>query len=694
MINSYTYNHTDKSWTNNEGLVDIQNLLYARYGGIHDSYDEDIFLQKDVCDIFYELTFNDTIVGFAAYDIIDDKHYILTAFYVKSDELLSSIFISHLKTHYRQGHILSILEPTRKIIELLIKCDFAVKLNKSLVISAINFQLNNSSLKSTDNSNIKQDKNVYFTNLYDLDMCMLISLNIYNRNNYSCKYTLLQDADKIHYESINARKQLNNSYFDNIVSYIIDNDEIIEKRLFFLRNNIHNTLNDKDMTNALIRITQSLDELIEKHQITHDKYSRIQEQLINELDDNEIYQESIDLRIEYLTSHIDEETTKENNGINICPYCREELDPTEIYCTTCGYVYIEVGDVDSDKLDDMIYFNVFMEKMSYKYSLYNKKEKKGEFDEEYLINLAVYAVLNSLKIDEFNEQLYDLIKYEYDIENFNLKEYIEKNEYVSYTLDKQSWKKIAYTYKVQELKEILKTFKQKTSGRKSELIDRIADNIPLGYIKTSNPNLTSKGIKYLEDNVDLITYSTYLEDYIYDEYIQYSIENPGEYIQQPIDFLDEHIDYAIYTKNHYHLTHTLAIQARLYSEKEDYERTLQLTLQRFIIDLNMIYIKEEFIPYNIPIQQSTAHNIYSLNQLLGHQNFKNTFNQIYKTFKEDNLRLTYDETYEIISQLLINTNLNRLNTIIINTYYMDKKVQGPPTPKDDNTRKTTLDDFF
>jgi len=79
---------------------------------------------------------------------------------------------------------------------------------------------------------------------------------------------------------------------------------------------------------------------------------------------------------------------------------------------------------------------------------------------------------------------------------------------------------------------------------------------------------------------------------------------------------------------------------------------------------------------------------------LGHQNFKNTFNQIYKTFKEDNLRLTYDETYEIISQLLINTNLNRLNTIIINTYYMDKKVQGPPTPKDDNTRKTTLDDFF
>lgn len=694
MKSNYTYNSVDKSWINSNGKVDIQNLLYTNYGGIPDILEENMFLQKDECDIFYELTFNDTLVGFATYDIIDEKHYVLTSFYVKSDELLQSLFINHLKSHYQQGHILSIWEPTRKIIELLIKCEFAVELNKSLVISAINFQLNSSSLKSTDESKIKLDKNDYFTNLYDMDMCMLLSLNIYNINNYTCYYTQLQDVDKIHYTPINTRKQLDKSYFDNMVSYIIDNDEIIEKRLFFLRNNIHKTLNDKDITNTLIKITQSLDKLRDKHQITNDKYNRIQEQLINELNVKDVYPESIDLRIEYLLRHIDDETTKDYHGINICPYCKEELDPTEIYCTTCGYVYIDVDDIDMDKLDEIIYFNTFMEKMSYKYSLYNKKEKKRSFDEEYLIKLAVYALLNSLKIEEFSEQLYDTIKYEYNIEDFNLKEYIEEKEYISYTLDKNSWQKIAPSYKVAQLKEILKAFKQKTSGKKAELIDRITDNIPLEYIKTGNPNITTKGLKYLEDNVKLILYSNYLEDYILDEYLQYCKENPDEEIEQIIAFLDEHIDYAIYTKNHHHLTNTLVTQAVLYSEKEDYQSALQLTLQRFIIDLNMIYIKEEFIPYNIPIQQSTAQNMYSLNQLMGHKNFKNTFKQIYKTFKEDNLRLSYDETYEIISQLLINTNLNRLNTIIINTYYMDKKVQKPPKHKEDITRKTTLDDYF
>lgn len=695
MTIEYNFNNVDKSWKNNEGRIDIFHLLSTEYGDISDLTDDEMFLQKDTCDIFYELTFKGYMVGFATYDIIGNVHYILTGLYLQSDEFYSTVLFNEVKRQLQQSHILSIQEPTKKIIRHLIRYGFAKKLNNYLVISAINFNLNTKTLKSYDNQKITNHNRLYLTNIYDIKQGISLSLHIFNRLNYTCYYS---DSVESHFND--DKEQLDKIYFDKLVSYILDYDDIIEKTLFYLRNNIHNAIESEEaITNAMMELSQKISQMHDDGKISANEAKVIQEQLFDELDDGDVYLESLNLRLNYLSEHISDDTTDEKILVDECPYCQQELDRTELYCPTCGFVYVDLTVIDENSnIDELIYFNSFMDEISSKYSLYSNKEKQNQFDTEYLLNLAISQILYFISQDEYDETVYFDVRRMLNLEDYNIWEIIEEKQYISYNLDKHTWNKIANSYKVPELKAILKEFNQKTSGRKAELINRISENVSLEYLQSDTPHLTAKGQKFLDDNQIIMVHYTYLKDYVYSEFEQYCQENPMDIVEQLISFVDEHIEHALYSRNQYQLTRSLSVQAKISSEKGDFRQVLQFELQKFLIDLNMIYLKEEYIQYAIPIQKATAGNLILLKNINGINDFKRTFKQIYKTFDENTLRISFKDTSEILSQVLVNSNITKLNAIIKSTYYkgyMNKLPQRDKSNKDSKeSYKTTLDDFF
>ncbi|WP_298525119.1 SAP domain-containing protein [uncultured Methanobrevibacter sp.] len=98
---------------------------------------------------------------------------------------------------------------------------------------------------------------------------------------------------------------------------------------------------------------------------------------------------------------------------------------------------------------------------------------------------------------------------------------------------------------VSDLKDILRQNNLKVSGKKQELIDRIAQNrIPLNEFKSNKVLVSQKGDEFLSQNPWIKFYDAFLDKFSFNDFVKYLDNNEGDLIDVTIGYLKRHLELA------------------------------------------------------------------------------------------------------------------------------------------------------
>lgn len=675
-------------YQNDKKLI-LEDILKSKYDSIYDSMIEEKFvLNVDNCNIFNEIRFKEKVVGFSTYAIINDSHLLLTNIYILPSFRGNKLFNKELSRILEEGYVISIHEPNKIVVTALVNYGYAEKVNDTLVVSAINFNIDIENIVPK-NSQLNRDVFLNLTNLYDLDLCASLLFNIENNETFEVHYAISEhDNEKV---SLESKDIFNKDYFENIVNILTRRDLEIERRLLFLRENLPSVnLEIKELFSS--DLADIFMDYVNEGLVTLDEIKKIKQQLFIDLTRSTIRKQSIHLRLNYLVSNLHNTKEKDDSIKNPCPYCNEELDYSRRYCVSCGYDIF--NDVNVKNKNKYLYHDVLTETLSYKYSLNNIIEKKDEFNEEYLISLAICYIIDNLNIKNYYS-IFNMAADNYNILDIDLRRFMHKKGYITYDVLESSWSEEGQEFSVSELKNILLENNIKQSGNKTELIERIKSNISLTKIRSKVPKITELGFQFKEDCKTILYHNKYLKNYVYEEFEEFFASSEKTSINEiTLDFLNQHIEKAINLKKHNQLVDSIKLQSQLYSNIQDIGEILRLELKLFFINLNMLFIDDVYYDFYNPIEESTFNTLRKLKYEYDFEEMFFIISLIYQEFDEKYLHLTLDESSEILKSVLNQNNLDNLNYRIKYNHYPSKIGGYSSSNKKKSIKISSLDSYF
>ena len=311
-----------------ESNIDVVDTLKTYYNYIYDSILEEGFILKyDKCNLFKELIYENKVVGFCSYD--HSREFITAALnniYILPEFRGKGIFLRELQKTMLEHNKPSIMEPTRLVVEILIKYGFASKINDDIVASAIEFVIPGNHVLS----NFDYGNDELSTHYYDLSICSCI--HILNWDKKHIAYSAPLNYDLIHYDKIG---QVNDEYVDNLIEFYKNNDvklmEVIlklEDNLPIINYTLEEIIGDEDNFSFYI------ESLIDDAHVTHKKALEIKQQIKEEYEAGMILNESLLIRLAYLFK--DNQTPTITSHVEVCPYCNMPIDDHDRFCHFCG----------------------------------------------------------------------------------------------------------------------------------------------------------------------------------------------------------------------------------------------------------------------------------------------------------------------------------------------------------------------
>ena len=387
-----------------ERPLDVADIL-KRYGYIVEEIErEGIILKADQCNLFKELVYDGKVVGFCSYDF--SRQFITAALnniYVLPDFRGKGLFFDELQKTMLEYNKPSIMEPTRLVVELLIRYGFAKMISDTLVASSIEFIVPGNHVMSNSSYEHAEELSTHF---YDLEMSACI--HFLDIGGGIMAYSSPLNYDIINYDCLEARKSLDESYIDEIRRFFIDNDvEIME-----VISGLEDRLPVKSYTLEEVvgpdgEFSAYITSLIDDAHVTAEKAHRIKRQMVEEYEAGMILNESLLIRLAYL---FDENRTPSiKSHTDTCPYCSMPVDDHDRFCHFCGINL----DYDAEEAFDNLLGSAEVSPDDFtediRYVTYKFLEM---IDEGIDVKYAVFSVENAYGID-------------WDI----LKEYLEENAY-------------------------------------------------------------------------------------------------------------------------------------------------------------------------------------------------------------------------------------------------------------------------
>lgn len=209
----------------------------------------------------------------------------------------------------------------------------------------------------------------------------------------------------------------------------------------------------------------------------------------------------------------------------------------------------------------------------------------------------IFLLKHKVIYEKNNEYYYDWRRI-YKVNPSEIKKRcFEKELYVEATPEE-----ILNTYKVSELKEILKSKELKISGKKSNLIDRIIEAVSEDEIKKEYSgemfySLSNKGQELIQEFAYLELYEHYLrpdEIDIYD-YYKASVEAKNPYFGLMGILMDQASEYLREGK-YYYLKHRYIKLSELSDLIEDYEGILEYTIKIIYLEMSGLGNDIEYFP--------------------------------------------------------------------------------------------------
>ena len=324
-------NNTQKVYLT-ENTIDLIDLLNENYPYIIDSIkNENFILKSEKCNLFKELVFDYKVVGFCSYDF--SREFMTAALnniYILPEFRGNGLFKEELEKTMNEHNKPSIMEPTRFIIELLIKYGYARKINDTIVASAIELIVPGEHVIA--NKEIKNEEELS-THFYDLNICAPI--HILDINECLIAYSLALNDDIIKYDCLESRSEIDEKYFEEIKELFIQKDEEILEILVELEEKLPLKKYDlEEVIGSDDEFSPYIETLIDDAHVTYSKALEIKEQIKEEYEAGMILNESLLIRLAYLFDIPKDPSLVTHD--EKCTYCEMPIDKHDRYCHYCG----------------------------------------------------------------------------------------------------------------------------------------------------------------------------------------------------------------------------------------------------------------------------------------------------------------------------------------------------------------------
>lgn len=314
-----------------ETPLDVVNILRTDYGYLYDAIsDEGIILKGLECNLFKEIVFDSKVVGFCSYDF--SSEFITAALnniYVLPEFRGNGLFLAELQKTMVEYNKPSIIEPTRLVVELLVKYGFASKISDTLVASSLEFIVPGNHVQS----NSDYQKEELSTHFYDLNICS--SIHFLDIEKGIIAYSSPLNYDIIHYDCLNKRKSMDDDYFTKIRDFLLENDVDIVDEISRLEDTLPVKSYDlEEVVGDDEGFSSYIQSLIDDGHVTYARAYEIKQQMSEEYEAGMILNESLLIRMAYLFDDSKKPTIKSHT--DTCPYCSMPIDSHDRFCHFCG----------------------------------------------------------------------------------------------------------------------------------------------------------------------------------------------------------------------------------------------------------------------------------------------------------------------------------------------------------------------
>ena len=555
---------------------------------------ENYYLENDICSFFDEIIFEEKVVGFATFNLRNGAVILLTECYIMPEFRGKRLFFDEICKMVFVAPIFGILQPTRNIVELLCDYAFAKNVTDDIVASAIEFYFDDYDAKSTKNRELDEDE-MEPSNFYDLS----INSTVFVNGDEVIYHNLLENDLR----RCGVRKELDDDYFTGLKELFSQNHEEFNKLILELKEELpQEKLGYDEIIGSGEGLSEYMQGIVANEIISQEKAFEIRQQLIREYESGQIDDETIDDRFTALVMDEMSDAIKlglfdeffdssEEEDINVVKDFfdmvggNEELglslfdaiisDDQEKFenlmlnamsedeeFTKNFLDLVDNLDDDDDEFwqlsddDDFDFESLGLNTDSpypvaeMMWGSYPDKYKLDDtfYGKDYPIShdIFIFRVLNSLK--KHNNLKIALATA--DMRGAATSQIIESflfgNDFINADVNYDNWDEFAHDeLTISDLKDILRQNNLKISGKKQELIDRIAENkVPLDELRTEKVAVTESGDEFLKENQWIRLYDDFLNKFDFNDFVKYLDNNDGEIIDVTLRYLEEHLELA------------------------------------------------------------------------------------------------------------------------------------------------------
>ena len=315
-----------------ENTLDVMEILSENYDYIADSMNREGFsIISPVCSLFKELVYDTKVVGFCSYDY--SRQFMTSALnniYVLPEFRGNGLFLEELTKTMKEHNKPSIVEPTRLVVELLVKYGFAKRITDSIVACSFEFIIPGEQVLSNVDYDSSEELATHF---YDLKICASIHFLDLEKSHFAYSSPLNYDID--HYDCLDMRNQIDDDYLNNLKELFINQDENLINTVMELEDNLSvKSYTLEEIIGEGDELSPYIESLIDDAHVTHQKALEIKNQIREEYEAGMILNESLLIRLAYLFDVPDEPSIKSHT--DVCPYCSMPIDDHDRFCHFCG----------------------------------------------------------------------------------------------------------------------------------------------------------------------------------------------------------------------------------------------------------------------------------------------------------------------------------------------------------------------
>ena len=537
--------------------------------------EEKYSIRENYCFILDEILCGDKVVGFATLQLKNMELMMLRDCYILPEFRGQGLFYTELcKLNFISPEF-GIMQPTRKLVELLIDYSFAKKVDNNIVVSGIDLYFDEFNVKTNKKEHISYE--IPHSNFYDLAIySTILVLNgevfYHNQLKEDIKdYGKRKKLSKHYFKSVKKQLKRNKNEYAVLIESM--GDELPEDKITY-----------EEIVGDGEGLSDFLQAVVDSEIISYDEALEIKEQIIDEYESGEIDDETIDGRIRSLITGEDDilsDLDLDDNLLELLEDNKElsnEVIKAILEDDHDKFVELMEDAMDRDEeFSDKVYnfdgdyddepdIDVYGEDINLNFPglnlnshhpiadmMWGGNNGKYKLDNTYYgkdypisHDNHIFNVLNTLKK---NNNLNLALKKE-DMAGQMTAQFVEKIlfewELVSGKVSWDDWDEYANdNLTVNDLKDILRKHKLKVSGRKQELIDRIRENqIPLDEFTSQNLSVTKEGEEFIKENRWINTYNKVLDKFDFNDYSKYLDEHNGELKKLTHDYIEKHLKLA------------------------------------------------------------------------------------------------------------------------------------------------------